>query len=80
MIIPAPEDIDFIQRYLNDWKGRTSQLLDRPSPVLPLHFDKKYLPSTFCLTQRTSVKNSTLIYSSASLSTLMTRERTARTT
>lgn len=47
MIIPEPEDLDFSDRYLRDFKGRTSLLFEKPSPILPLHYDKKYLPSTW---------------------------------
>ena len=58
MIIPQPEDIDYADRYTRDFKGRTSLLLERPSPILPLHYDKKYLPSKCRLNQKIYAKKS----------------------
>lgn len=46
MIVPEPEELSFTHRLTMDFLGRYSQLHDNFSPILPLHFDKSYLPST----------------------------------
>lgn len=46
MIIPDADDINFDTSINGDFQARYSQLYENFSPILPLHFDKSYLPST----------------------------------
>jgi hypothetical protein len=45
MIVPDSEDEDINRKVSWDYLARYSQLFDNFSPILPLHFDKSYLPS-----------------------------------
>ncbi len=49
MIIPDPEDIPLRDLLRRDFGGRKYMLFENPSPVLPLHYDKKYLPSNYII-------------------------------
>ena len=46
MIAPESEDVSYDIKSQTDFSTRKFQLFEHPSPVLPLHFDKSYLPST----------------------------------
>jgi hypothetical protein len=49
MLVPEPEDLNIRSQLAVDFLGRYSQLYDNFSPILPLHFDKSFLPSTLQL-------------------------------
>lgn len=59
MLIPDEQDIPLINLLSGDFKGRKYHLFENPSPVLPLHFDKKYLPSRHLLRKKIFAKDST---------------------
>ena len=57
MIIPEPEELPIPDILKGDFGGRKYMLFQNPSPILPLHFDKKYLPCKFDRIQKKIVKN-----------------------
>lgn len=58
MIVPDPEDLPIGEILKQDFGGRKFMLFENPSPVLPLHYDKKYLPSKLILIQKINAKSS----------------------
>lgn len=55
MIVPDTEQLFPINHF--DFLSRKYMLFENPSPVLPLHFDKSYLPSNHCLMKNKNVKS-----------------------
>lgn len=69
MIVPEPEDISYANKMAIDFTGRFSQLHENFSPILPLHFDKSYLPENICEKEFISLTECTVFKSNSDEST-----------
>jgi hypothetical protein len=57
MIVPDPDDTDLNTKIAADFLTRYSNLYENFSPILPLHFNKSYLPSTSFNIQKIYVRD-----------------------
>ena len=50
IFVPESSDIEIFSQLGNSYPYKTGDLFERPSPVLPMNFDRSYLPSMTSLT------------------------------
>lgn len=59
MIVPQPEDLTLADKMGLDFNSRYAHMFENFSPILPLHFDKAYLPSICYVTSRKPLREGT---------------------